>query len=394
MTSREKSLLAVVSICHALIHAYMLVFPTIYNSLKQTLDFRFSAVGFVGMASYLAFGFGALPSGFLADRLGARLVLIMCIGGTSAASLVALLSSTPLGAIVALVLVGLFASMYHPAGLSLLSTSIAHRDLGKALGIHGMAGTLGVAAAPVIAGSMTARFGWGYAYLTLGIAGIVVLGWLVRLAPHSAIADPEVESSEQSRSSLSKELLLIYAIGAVYGLVYRSIMTFFPPYLAERVSYIGSDVGRLGLVSSGILVISIIGPLVGGYLASRRSLIEKNLLVVFILLAGLILGFYFSQEGVLIALAIPTVLLIFGFQPLQNTLIAKSSHAGRRGAVYGINYTVGFGIGASASGIGGVLGEAFGLRSIFLMAFGLCLIEILLIGFAIRQRRYSRERLH
>ncbi len=392
MTSREKTILAIVSICHALTHAYMLVFPTIYNTLRQTLDLRFAAVGFVGMASYLAFGFGALPSGFLSDRLGAVALLMIFLAGTSAASVVAVLSGSMVGAVVALVLVGFFASMYHPAGLSLLSTSINDRDLGKALGIHGMAGTLGVAIAPLIAGSMTARYGWTSAYLVLGFVGIIILVGLIRIAPGRAHDQGENSSGSHNRGRLSKVLILIYLIGAVYGLVYRSIMTFFPAYLAERVSFIGGDVGRLGLVSSGILVISVVGPLVGGYLASGRTLIEKNLLLVFILLAGLTMGFYFSEGGVLILLSVPTVLLIFGFQPLQNTLIARSSEASQRGAVYGINYTVGFGVGATASGIGGMIGQAFGLKSIFMMAFGLCVVEILLLAIAIRyKRRWSSD---
>jgi MFS family permease len=60
----------------------------------------------------------------------------------------------------------------------------------------------------------------------------------------------------------------------------------------------------------------------------------------------------------------------------------------RRGVVYGINYTVGFGIGAFASGIGGVFGERFGLRSVFLLMLGLCLIVVilLLISMALKRR--------
>ena len=172
---------------------------------------------------------------------------------------------------------------------------------------------------------------------------------------------------------------MIYAVGAVYGLIYMGIITFFPSYLSQRVDFIGDDVRILGYVSSGILVISLVGPLVGGYLASRQRALVRNILLVFILLALLSVGFYFASGWAVILVAIPTVLLIFGFQPLQNTLIAVSSHSARRGAVYGINYTVGFGIGAFASGIGGVFGENFGLQSLFLLMLGLCLVDIVLV---------------
>ena len=390
MTSREKSILLAVSSCHALIHTYMLVFPTIYRSLGTSLELEFAGVGFVGMASYLAFGFGSLPAGFLSDKLGARTVLVICLAGTTLASVLAFMLRSAFGSIASLVLLGLFASMYHPSGLSLLSTSI--KDVGKALGIHGMAGTAGVAVAPVIAGAITARWGWTYSYLVLGGVGAVILAVLLAgLRFHVGSHEERRQDSWRASvsSSITRDLILIYTIGAVYGLIYRGIMTFFPSYLSQRVAFIGDDIERLGVVSSGILVVSIIGPLVGGYLASSRKSIERNLLLVFILLALLSVGFFFGHGIALILVAIPTVLLIFGFQPLQNTLIAKSSHAARRGAVYGINYTVGFGIGAFASGIGGVVGERFGLEYIFVIMLGLCLIEIVLIAVSARLRRRS-----
>ena len=389
MTSREKSILIAVSSCHALIHAYMLVFPTIYEALGSALKLEFAGVGFVGMASYLAFGFGSLPAGLLADRLGARMLLVLCLAGTTLASVLAFVLGSTVGVVVSLILLGLFASMYHPAGLSILSTSI--KDIGRGMGIHGMAGTMGVAVAPLIAGTVTQRLGWTYAYLVLGMAGAGITAALLyslRFHVSPTVSSKDKEEPVSIRRSMNRDLIFIYLVGAFYGLIYRGIMTFFQVYLSERVSFIGDNVQRLGYVSFGILLFSLAGPLVGGHLASRGRRIERNLLLVFIMLALLSVGFYFAEGILLILVTAPTVLLIFGFQPLQNTLIARCSHAMRRGVVYGINYTVGFGIGAFASGIGGVFGERFGLRSVFLLMLGLCLIVIalLLVSAAIKRR--------
>jgi predicted MFS family arabinose efflux permease len=157
-------------------------------------------------------------------------------------------------------------------------------------------------------------------------------------------------------------------------------MTFFPSYLSERVPFVGDDVGRLGFVSSGILVISIIGPLVGGYLASHSKDIRRSLFGVFAALALLSVGFYFLYGLPLVLVVAPTVLLIFCFQPLQNTLIARLSHDRRRGIAYGINFTLSFGIGGVAAGIGGVIGGKFGMSSIFIFMFALCVLEVIIIA--------------
>lgn len=384
----------------------MLVFPTIYASLGSSLNLKFSGVGFIGMASYMAFGFGALPAGFLADKVGARRLLLLCVAGTTLSSVVAFIAREPATVVAALILMGLSASLYHPSGLSLLSVSIK-KDLGKALGIHGTAGTVGEAGAPLLAGILTARFGWSYSYLALGALGTVVLVLLhfvfKRTAPAAsgpaaagergtaaggqgtAAGDAHGASTGQAGRKfdirmLGGDLAVIYGMGVLYGLTYRVLMTFFPSYLSERVAYIGGDVKRLGAVSSGIMVISLIGPLVGGYLASTRSAIERNLLVIFSLLAATSVGFYFLSGPGLVLVAIPSVFLIFCFQPLQNVLLARASHAGIRGRVYGINYAASAGIGAAAAGIGGVFGERFGVESVFLLMFGLCVAEIVLIA--------------
>jgi MFS family permease len=392
MTSREKSILIAMSACHALVHAYMLIFPTIYESLGAGLNLEFARVGLVGMVSYMAFGFGALPAGFLVDRFGARNLVIIFLGGTTLASALAFAAGSGTAVGVALVLLGFFASLYHPAGLAMISMNV--KDVGKAIGIHGMAGTLGVAAAPVVAGTMTSRFAWQYAYVLLGLVGVVLLVYILAASKGRdiyAAGKARHEAPSGKVGSAWRDLAVFYVVVLVYGLIYRGVMTFFPAYLSERVPFIAGDVGRLGLVSSGIMVISVVGPLVGGYLASRSGDIRRSLFGIFGALALLSVGFYFAYGIFLVLLVAPAVLLIFCFQPLQNTLIARLSHDNRRGIAYGINFTLSFGVGAVAAGIGGVMGERYGMSSIFVFMFALCVLEMIIIAFThlTKQRRIS-----
>ncbi len=380
MTPKERSLLGALSICHALIHTYMLVFPTIYRSLESTLKISFVSVGLLGMALYMAFGFGAFPAGYFVDRFGARKVLVACLAGTTTATLFAFIARSTFSLLFALLLLGFSASLYHPAGLAVISFSFS--KVGRALGIHGTAGTLGVAIAPAIAGLVTSRLGWHYAYLFLGIIGIGVLIWLLGLRlDYSHHAEPRDEKApSKSTYSVWHGLIIVYIVGAIYGLIYRGILTFFPVYLSERVSFISEHVGKLGIVSSMIMGIAVVGPFLGGYLASTRKAVERNLFFVFGSLAILSLGFYFLKELPLIIALVPAVLLIFSFQPLQNALIASISLPRHRGRAYGINFTLSFGVGAVASGLGGLVKEKFGLSSVFLLMLGLCIAELIVMA--------------
>jgi len=392
MTSREKSILVAMSACHALVHSYMLVFPTIYKSLGEELHLEFARVGLVGMVSYMAFGFGALPAGFLVDRFGARNLVVIFLAGTSLASVLTFFAGGGLGVAAALVILGFFASLYHPAGLAMISMNV--KDVGKAIGIHGMAGTLGVAVAPLVAGTMTSRFAWQHSYLVLGMAGAVLLVFILasfKSGRPEAAGRSDGADERAGAKSAWRELVIVYVVVLIYGLIYRGVMTFFPTYLAERVPFIGDDVARLGYVSSGIMVISIVGPLAGGYLASHSRDMRRSLFGVFAALALLSVGFYFLYGLPLVMVVAPTVLLIFCFQPLQNTLIARLSHDRRRGIAYGINFTLSFGVGAVAAGIGGVIGGRFGLGSIFIFMFALCALEMIIIASThlARRRRAS-----
>src|SRR6185436_17391463 len=105
----------------------------------------------------------------LADRIGARMLLIVSMGGMGVAALGA--SGVSGGAPLALCLgfLGLCASAYHPAGMSLISRTIPAR--GRALGINGIFGNLAIASTPFVTAKLCADFGWQGAY---GISGFAM----------------------------------------------------------------------------------------------------------------------------------------------------------------------------------------------------------------------------
>lgn len=195
------------------------------------------------MATISSFLFGvmALPGGFLADKWSYKAVLVMFFIGTAMAACVVGSARSVLSLGIGLALVGLFGSLYHPSGLAMISHGVRQR--GKALGLHGMAGNLGIALSPIIAGGLALRLSWRYAYYILSVPGFVAGAVLLlksRLASKDenssaaqSVNSTQSESKPQGRSFSVWAIILLYAAAGLTGFCYRGVVTMLPTYLGK-----------------------------------------------------------------------------------------------------------------------------------------------------------------
>ena len=153
-SSAGRRVLWTASASHGLIHVFELATPALLILIQADFgvgDFRMGGV--VSIYGFL-FGLGALPAGALADRVGSKLLLLACLWGSALCLIgMALSPSLTLFTLFAACM-GLFLSIYHPAGTSLITHSLPLS--GRVFATHGMIGNLGVAGASVIAGSLGA----------------------------------------------------------------------------------------------------------------------------------------------------------------------------------------------------------------------------------------------
>ena len=121
--------------------------------LSNQFDMSITQIGLLTTLCHIPYGVMALPAGILADKSGYKRVLVIFFFGTPAAACFVGMakSATHLG--IGLALLGLFASLYHPTGLAMLSHEV--RERGKAMGLHGMGGSLGLAFSPILASSFS-----------------------------------------------------------------------------------------------------------------------------------------------------------------------------------------------------------------------------------------------
>ena len=118
MNRDEKFILPITAGSHLSVHCFMLVFPSILLVLKNEFSVGLDVLGFIATLSALMFGIGAIPSGYFESKVGGRVLLLIYQAGTIVATMVIVISQSLWMLATGLALLGLFCSIYHPAGLT------------------------------------------------------------------------------------------------------------------------------------------------------------------------------------------------------------------------------------------------------------------------------------
>jgi len=92
MKSSTLRLVLLMSCCHGLVHVYELSFASVEQLVADDFGVDTAVTGWLGFSMRLPFGLFALAAGWLADRFGAKRLLLVYLFGSSAAALLAWLS--------------------------------------------------------------------------------------------------------------------------------------------------------------------------------------------------------------------------------------------------------------------------------------------------------------
>jgi MFS family permease len=388
-TVRERNILVVTAIAHYLTHLYMLVFPSLALALRPAFDLPLDAVLAISFWMYLFYGLGALPAGILSDLLHPRLMLIVCMFGMGGCAIAASRADSPEVLRWALAGLGLFASIYHPAGMALISRGIRRR--GWALGINGVFGNLGIVSAPFLTGLLAASLGWRSTYLILGIPGLLAGGVALFLRVDGYAEQEAARSTGQGRQRQATAFAVLCLAMMLGGIAYRGQTLILPAYFEERIGFlvnaiegmswwpaVGTRTVAATLLTSLAYLAGVFGQMAGGALADRYDLRKMYLLfhaasLPLLLLLGQLAGLP------LLVSALAYAFFAFGMQPIENSLVAVLTPPRLRSTGYGLKFILTFGVGSFAVHLVGRWQQTGGLASVFPW---LALCVLLLLVFA------------
>src|SRR6202451_2036538 len=192
-TDESLRTLAGISTAHWVSHFHILVPAMLFPFLKEQLGVGYIDLGFALTVFAVVSGLTQAPIGYLADRIGARKILLMglTLGGFALIMIGVHLSYSWL--LASAVLLGLANSVYHPADYAILSAHMDEAKMGRAFSIHTFAGYLGGALAPAIVALLVATVGGRGALIAAGAIGpLVALLLVVIRIPDASAADRRI----------------------------------------------------------------------------------------------------------------------------------------------------------------------------------------------------------
>ncbi|UCF97361.1 MAG: MFS transporter [Spirochaetaceae bacterium] len=406
MTPSERKILFFTCSAHTLTHIYMLIFPALVMPVGRGLGLSLSRVVSMSFWSYLLYGILAAPWGALCDRIGHKWALCSGLVISGFGLILAGTFPNPGSIVISFALVGIGSAAYHPSAVSLLSQSI--RERGRAMGINGMWGNIGMAIVPFTVGLLNFVIGWQKGLILLGSLGLA-LG-IVGVFMHFGVQRGEDQKVvEPIARGAANRLLVIFGIGLIFsGLMYRSYTVILPAFLEYRLGDMTEVFRRwvidrlvdvrdapafntlvANLVATVIYVVGAIGQGIGGRIADRYSL--KWLYFSFYALA---LPFVAATIWIANAWLMPAVgifmLFALGALPIENSLVAYLTPARWRSIIYGVKYTLIFGVGSFAVKLVGWVQEYYGLQSVMLLIvfFNICFLVVIGL-FLITSRGYA-----
>lgn len=327
-------------------HAYMHLFAAFYFvivlQLEQVWQLPYHEAVELWTLGALLVGLGAIPAGWLGDRWSAPAMLVIMFVGMGGASIFCGLTDGPATLMIGLSGIGLFAAIYHPVAIAWLVRNAPAR--GKALGINGIFGSIGVAGAGIVTGTLIDLSGWRAAFMVPGVVsvgtGLVLWGLLARGLitdqPASADTDPPPPRADMLRGF---GILLLTML--CMGIAFHAMQTALPKVFSLRLPDLGADAFGIGALVAVVYAVAGVMQIVGGHLADRYPL--KPIYVGGLLLQGLMVMLVAQFTGLpLVLIATLAVFFNTGILPAENMLIARYTPSRHRALAYGVKFVLAF----------------------------------------------------
>ncbi len=386
--SRDRMHFLLLNIGHFLDHLFTLIFATVAAlALTREWGLGYGALLAYATPGFLAFGLFSLPAGWLADKWSREGMMCVFFFGIGLASIATAFARTPIEIGIGLFAIGVFAAIYHPVGLAIVTGK--WRNTGMRIAVNGVWGNLGVASAALITGYFIDNGGWRTAFIVPGAVSLAVgaayaalqgreIGHERVAARAPAAAGPAPDPA--LRALLVRLSAIVFATTAISSIIFQSTTFALPKIFDERLRGIAAEAASWAS-GTGVPIHADVATAVGIFafvvfaVASMAQLLVGRLLdsygprPVFLAVAAIQLVFFGVMpglhDGIALAVAFGFMLGAFGQIPINDYMIGKMASGSFRARVYGVRYVVSFTVLAAALPLIAFVHERFGFDTLF-----------------------------
>ncbi len=323
-------------------HMFAAFYFVIVLSIEKTWSISYDELIALWSLGALLVGLGALPAGWLSDRWSRSTMMGIMFIGMGLSSIYCGLSPNKTYLFIGLSFLGLFCSIYHPVGIAWVVNSSFNK--GKALGINGIFGGVGIGSGAFVAGLLIRYFDWRYAFIIPGLVSIIFGFILFYCIFKKSISYINFQTNNIEENNSSNELFLISFIMLFVifglGLTFQILQTSIPKVFDLRI--VNLSTFEIGTIIGIIYGAAGIMTFVGGIMADKFSL--KKIYVIGIMAQApcFFCIAYFSGIPLIIVCLI-AIIFNSSILPTENILLAKFTPEKHHGLIYGVKFIVAFG---------------------------------------------------
>lgn len=358
-----------------------MTFPVILPFLRTDFGLSLTMAGFLLTVLWLAYAFGQLPGGVLADRYGEGITMAASMGIAAVTTALIVGAGSPILLFVGTALLGVAIALFGVVRLTSLA-DVYPEKVGVVHGFLGAAGDIGNSLLPPLVGIIAAytlwQFGLGL-FIPLFLVVCVSIWAFVprRTSPREAASGTiTLENAKRVGRELRQPAIVYATIIMIFGMsINQAFVGFFPTYLIEEKGL--TPALASGLFAFFFILGIFIRPIAGT--AYDRIGIRRSL---FIIVGTSAIGLVILPfvEGIILLLGVTIIIAVMtarGTVALAYLTVSLPGEVQNTGL--GIVRTVFFGIGALSPLIFGAIADRGFFDEGFLILAGLSVVTLLII---------------
>ena len=335
-----------INIGHFLDHFMMLIFAKAAFDAGRHFGLSYDEIIIYGTLGLFLFGAAAPLAGWLADKYSRSLIIIIYPFGVSLGAFLCFLSSSPIMLGFSIGVIGFFAAIFHPVGIAMLIRD--SNKVGIRLGVNGVWGNMGVAAAPVLTGFIILNSNWQLSFLVPSL--ICLIFGIAQLRGFKEIDIKEEKTKQKTSNGLVEGwkivLMSLTMTTLAGGFIFGSLTFLIPRIFEVNLSGISVDIAITGLLAGIVYAIASLSQVGVGYLIDRYS---PKIILGFVGIGQFFLIYLSSLyiDYALFFVMLMAMFFVFGQVPITDAILVRYVDDQWRARILSVKFLINLCAGAS-----------------------------------------------